>query len=57
MFYHNNLKWTMMYKNVESLYCTPETDLILYINCSSGFFTKGLENGLSETLSLCIILP
>ena len=56
MFY-NNLKWTMMYKNVESLCCTPETDLILYINCSSGFFTKGLGNGLSETLSFCIILP
>ena len=28
----NNLKWSIIYKNVESLCCTPETNIMLLIH-------------------------
>ena len=30
--FYNNHKWNILYNNFKSLYCTPETDIILYIN-------------------------
>ena len=29
--FYNNYKWSISFKNCESLYCTPLTYLILYI--------------------------
>ena len=34
MFY-NNFKWSIIYKNTDSLCCTPKTNIILKINCTS----------------------
>ena len=30
--FHNNYKWNIIFKNCESLHCTPVTDIVLYIN-------------------------
>ena len=39
--YANNYKWNIIFKNCESLFCTPETYLILCMNYTSvkGFKT------------------
>ena len=39
LIFYNNYKWSISFKNCESLYCTPLTYLILYINYTS-FFKK-----------------
>ena len=31
----NNFKWSISYKNIESLCCTPDISIILYINYTS----------------------
>ena len=33
--FYNIFKWSIIYKNFESLCCTPESNTILYINCMS----------------------
>ena len=33
--FYNIFKWSIIYKNFESLCCTPESNTILYINCIS----------------------
>ena len=33
--FYNNFKWSIIYKNIESLCCTPETNKILQINYTS----------------------
>ena len=30
--FYNNFKWSIIYKNIKSLCCPPETNIILYIN-------------------------
>lgn len=32
---NNVIIWFVIYKNIESLYCIPKTNIILYINCTS----------------------
>ena len=38
----NNFKWSIIYKNTESLYCTAETNIVnqLYFNKNQLYFTK-----------------
>ena len=31
----NNFKWSIIYKNIESLCCTSETNIVLWINGTS----------------------
>jgi len=33
----NNIKWSITYKNTESVCCTPETKITLYINYNSKY--------------------
>ena len=32
--FYNNFTWSIIYKNIESLYCT-ETNIVLYVNYTS----------------------
>ena len=40
----NNFTWSIIYKNFESLCCTPETNIILQINYTSIKKKKNLRN-------------
>ena len=49
----DNGKWSIIYKNTESLCCTPETNVTLPINYTSIFLKKGkAEKYLGKTQSI-----
>ena len=52
--FFNNFKWSISYKNCESLCCTPETNIILEINYTSikSFFFLMKKRIISNIMSI-----
>lgn len=48
----NNFKWSMIYKNPESLYCAPQTNITVLINDTSFLKKKRNKWGSQITLEI-----
>ena len=44
LYTYNNYKWSLIFKNCESLYCTPATYILLYITVLQQTFLNKINN-------------